>query len=124
MRSMLAAALLAALFCVPAFADDLPAEKAAQLQFLRSLHYRTGDVALADAGATLHVRPGFQYLDSADARKVLEEYWGNPPDESVLGLLVPDDARLDSEHSWAVVVTIPTKDTSPTRTPPRSTTSR
>jgi uncharacterized membrane-anchored protein len=105
MRSMLAAALLAALSCAPAYADEIPAEKAQQLQFLRSLHYRSGDVALAGAGATLHVRPGFQYLDSADARKVLEQYWGNPPDESVLGLLVPDDARLDSEHSWAVVVT-------------------
>jgi hypothetical protein len=25
---------------------------------------------------------------------VLEQYWGNPPDDSVLGLLVPDQAAL------------------------------
>jgi uncharacterized membrane-anchored protein len=31
--------------------------------------------------------------------------WGNPPNDTVLGLLVPDNAPLDSEHSWAVVVT-------------------
>jgi uncharacterized membrane-anchored protein len=105
MRSRLAAALLAALLCAPAFADELPADKAAQLQFLRSLQYQTGDVPLADAGATLHVQPGFQFLGHDDARKVLEQYWGNPPDDSVLGLLVPDNARLDSDHSWAVVVT-------------------
>jgi uncharacterized membrane-anchored protein len=105
MRSRLAAALLAALLCAPAFADELPADKAAQLQFLRSLQYKTGDVPLTDAGATLHVQPGFQYLGHDDARKVLEQYWGNPPDDSVLGMLVPDNARLDSDHSWAVVVT-------------------
>jgi uncharacterized membrane-anchored protein len=105
MRSRLAAALLAALLCAPAFADELPADKAAQLQFLRSLQYKTGDVPLTDAGATLHVREGFQFLGHDDARKVLEQYWGNPPDDSVLGLLVPDAAGLDSDHSWAVVVT-------------------
>jgi uncharacterized membrane-anchored protein len=105
MRSTLAAAVLAALFCAPAFADATPAEQAAAKQFLSTLHYQTGDIALADAGATLHVRPGFRYLAHDDARKVLEQYWGNPPDDSVLGLLVPDAAGLDSDHSWAVVVT-------------------
>jgi uncharacterized membrane-anchored protein len=105
MRSKLAAAVLAALLCAPAaYAAPAPDEQA-QKQFLSSLKYRTGDVALADAGATLHVQPGFRYLDHDDTRKVLEQYWGNPPDDSVLGLLVPDDAGLDSEHSWAVVVT-------------------
>ena len=106
MRSKLAAAVLAALLCAPAFADDAtPAEKAAAQQFLSSLHYQTGDVALADAGATLHVKPGFRYLGHEDARKVLEQYWGNPPDDTVLGLLVPDNAGLGQDHSWAVVVT-------------------
>ena len=51
------------------------------------------------------MREGFQFLGHDDALKVLEQYWGNPPDDSVLGMLVPDNARLDSEHSWAVVVT-------------------
>ncbi|MEO7252445.1 MAG: DUF2167 domain-containing protein [Arenimonas sp.] len=74
-------------------------------QFLQSLHYQTGDVALADADATLHVKPGFRFLGHDDARKVLEQYWGNPPDDSILGLLVPENAGLDSGHSWAVVVT-------------------
>ncbi len=106
MRSILAAAVLAALLCAPAArADEIPAEKAQELQFLRSLNYRSGDIKIADAGATLHVKPGFRYLEQADARKVLEQYWGNPPDESVLGLLVPQNAGLGSEHSWAVVVT-------------------
>ena len=77
--------------------------KAAAL--LQNLHYQTGEVALANAGAHLHVQPGFRYLGHDDTRKVLEDLWGNPPDDGVLGLLVPDNAPLDSEHSWAVLVT-------------------
>ena len=105
MRTKLAAAVLAALLCAPAMADEKPAEKISEQQFLSSLQYRSGDVALGDAGATLHVKPGFRYLGHDVARKVLEDYWGNPPDDDVLGLLVPDNAALGADHSWAVVVT-------------------
>src|SRR5205085_2434085 len=103
MRSKLAAAVLAALLFVPA-AQAQEGDAAVQ-QALASLHYQTGDVALPDAGAHLHVQPGFKYLGHDDARKVLEQLWGNPPDDSVLGMLVPDNAGLASDHSWAVVVT-------------------
>lgn len=36
---------------------------------------------------------------------MLEELWGNPPDDSVLGMIVPATPRLIEEGSWAVVVT-------------------
>jgi uncharacterized membrane-anchored protein len=74
-------------------------------QFISSLHFKQGQVDLPTAGATLDVGDGFHYLATADARRVLEQAWGNPPDDSVLGMLVPDNAGLDSDHSWAVVVT-------------------
>lgn len=57
------------------------------------------------AKVTLNVDGGFHYMDATDSRKVLEGLWGNPPRESVLGMLVPDDAGLVGEHSWAVVLT-------------------
>ena len=105
MRSKLAAAVLAALLCAPVAQAQDPGQSAEERQFLSSLQYQTGDVALSDAGATLHVREGFRYLGHDDARKVLENYWGNPPDDSVLGLLVPENAALGTDHSWAVVLT-------------------
>ncbi len=108
MKSLMTAGLLAcALFAGASAAQDTTdAADAAKLKtFLGSLHYRTGDVALPSASAHLNVQPGFRYLDHDDARKVLEQYWGNPPDDSVLGMLVPDAAPLDSDRSWAVVVT-------------------
>jgi uncharacterized membrane-anchored protein len=79
-------------------------------QFIQSLHFQQGTIDLPEAGATLKVGEGFHYLASTDARRVLEEAWENPPDDSVLGMLVPDDAGLDSEHSWAVVVTYSDED--------------
>ncbi|MCW1777608.1 DUF2167 domain-containing protein [Pantoea ananatis] len=47
--------------------------------------------------------PAFRFLDKADARRVLESYWGNPPDDDVLGLIVPRQPALDeSLIGWAV----------------------
>lgn len=89
---------------LPARADD--AADAARMQaFLGSLHYQAGRVALPQAQASLDVRPGFRFLGHDDSRRVLEEFWGNPPDDDVIGMLVPDSANLASDHSWAVVVT-------------------
>ncbi|WP_242111746.1 DUF2167 domain-containing protein [Luteimonas aquatica] len=73
--------------------------------FVDGLHFRSGEIAVPEADAHFKLDAGFRYLDKADARKVLEQLWGNPPDESVLGMVVPSAAPLDSEQSWAVVVT-------------------
>ena len=108
--SVIAAALACALLAMPAMAQDDAAGAAKRQQFIQSLHFQTGEIALSQADAHLHLQPGFRYLDQTDARKVLEDLWGNPPDEDVLGMLVPDSAGLDSEHSWAVVVTYSNED--------------
>lgn len=73
--------------------------------FLDSLRYEDGLVMLPEANAQLQLTPEFRFLGKADARRVLEQYWGNPEDDSVMGLLVPTADGLDSEHSWAVVLT-------------------
>jgi uncharacterized membrane-anchored protein len=100
-----AAVLLALALLVPAPVARARDADPAAAALLRGLHYQTGNVPLADAGATLHVQPGFRYLGHDDTRTVLEKLWHNPPDDAVLGLLVPDNAPLDSDHGWAVLVT-------------------
>lgn len=87
-----------------AFAQEQDADAKARA-FVDSLHFRSGDIALPDADARFRLGAGFRYLDKPDARRVLEEFWGNPPDDSVLGLVVPTAQPLDSDASWAVVVT-------------------
>lgn len=100
-------AAAAALFCLSGLvlAQATGDEEAKAKALLDSLQYKTGAVAITEAKAHLDLKSGYRYLPQKDARRVLEEFWGNPPDETVLGLIVPDKDPLGTEHSWAVVVT-------------------
>lgn len=74
-------------------------------QFVASLHFHDGDIAVPGADAHFRLTPAFRYLEKTDAHRVLEQMWGNPPDDSVLGMIVPASPGLDEDGSWAVVVT-------------------
>jgi uncharacterized membrane-anchored protein len=100
LRGLLAACTMA--LAGPAFAQDIP-DQARQL--IDSLHPRSGQVEVAEAGAHFNLGPQFRYLDKADTRKVLEQLWGNPEDDTVLGMVVPTHPSLAEAGSWAVVVT-------------------
>lgn len=101
MKKMILGAAAAALVAL----SGLATAQDPQADFLVSLGYRDGVVALPEANATLRLTEGFRYLGKADARRVLEEWWNNPADDSVLGMLVPTADGLDSEHAWVVVLT-------------------
>ena len=72
---------------------------------LAELSFLEGTQTIAEADAVLALDAQFRYLGQGDARRVLEEFWGNPPDETVLGMVVPSDAALDQPGSWVAVVT-------------------
>lgn len=90
----------------PAVAQETPdaAEQQAR-QVVSTLQWRDGEVAVPGAQARLRLGDEFRYLEAADARKVLEQVWGNPPDDSVLGMVVPKGRGVLDDHGWAVVVT-------------------
>ena len=67
--------------------------------------WRDGQVAVDEARARFQFNQDFRYLGAADARKVLEQLWGNPPDDSVLGMVVPKGRGVLDDSGWAVVVT-------------------
>jgi uncharacterized membrane-anchored protein len=73
--------------------------------FLASLSPQRGSVVLPAAGARLELPESLYFLSAADARRVLEEAWGNPPDEGVLGMLFPSGFTPLDEAAWGVVVT-------------------
>jgi uncharacterized membrane-anchored protein len=87
----------------PAATPDPRVAQARQL--LASLNYQQGNIAVPGANAHFNLGPEFRYLDKSDTRKVLEQLWHNPPDQDVLGLVVPTAVPLSSEHAWAVVIT-------------------
>ncbi|HJR74244.1 MAG TPA: DUF2167 domain-containing protein [Luteimonas sp.] len=105
---MFARMLLCGLLAVAggALAEESADDGAAQAKaFVDSLHFRSGEIVVSEAKAHFRLGSEFRYLDKTDARRVLEEFWRNPPDDSVLGLVVPTATPLDSDESWAVVVT-------------------
>jgi uncharacterized membrane-anchored protein len=75
-------------------------------KFESSLSYQTGDVAIGDGMATLHLGTGFRYLGPEDTHKVLVDAWGNPPGQTSLGMIVPADlSPVDQKGGWGVIIT-------------------
>jgi uncharacterized membrane-anchored protein len=72
---------------------------------VKSLDYKSGQVILKNNLATINVPSGFLYLESKNARYILEDVWGNPADTDVMGILVPKDVNMMEAGSWAIVYT-------------------
>lgn len=63
-----------------------------------------GAVVLSGAPVTLNVPEAFDFYDAAEARLILEDLWGNPPDETVLGMFFPA-GEMPSQAAWGAVIT-------------------
>ena len=91
-------------------AEQVQAKQAAEDRRLDALQAtlqpRYGDIALPEAKARLHLGIDYFFLGPDDARRVLIEAWGNPPDEveGVLGMVFPKGATA-KDTPFGVVVT-------------------
>lgn len=68
------------------------------------LAYNTKSASIGDNLATINIPAGFKYLDGKQGRIVLEYFWGNMPDESLMGLILPLDKTPVDGDSWAVSI--------------------
>ncbi|TNE36183.1 MAG: DUF2167 domain-containing protein [Alphaproteobacteria bacterium] len=74
-------------------------------EFQESLTPQTGVIDLPGGFAKLTVPENFYYLSPSDAKRVLEEAWGNPPQEAPnLGMLFPVEHDPFTYGSWAVEI--------------------
>jgi uncharacterized membrane-anchored protein len=87
-------------------AQDSSTDSAAA-QFESSLHYKTGTINLPSGFATFALSDRFRFLEEQDAKRLLVQAWGNPPDavSNVLGMIVRSDAGPLDRDGWGVVVT-------------------
>ncbi len=90
---------------LPGFAQDENSVSKGEPSFQSTLKFQSGTVAVPEAHVQLQLNDAFRFIGHEDSRRLLEEYWGNPPDDSVLGMLIPTADDLESDHSWAVVLT-------------------
>ncbi|HEY0621489.1 DUF2167 domain-containing protein [Sphingomonas sp.] len=74
--------------------------------FLRSLRPVAGDVRIDAAKAVLHLGDRYYFLPAADAKRVLTEAWGNPPEavSDVLGLVM-EKGKSPLDDAWGAVIT-------------------
>jgi uncharacterized membrane-anchored protein len=86
-------------------AKEAAAFAAAREAFEKSINHRTGQVEIANGAVTLNVPAGFYYLDRTDGRKVLEQAWGNPPDDSIEGMIFKEGTSALDGDSWGAVIT-------------------
>jgi uncharacterized membrane-anchored protein len=94
-------ACLINLGAVSQVADSL----ALQMEALEnSLNYQTGIVELESGNATITVPPGFKFLDKKQSMFVLSELWGNPEDDAIVGMLIPENEGVLSDESWAFTI--------------------
>jgi uncharacterized membrane-anchored protein len=115
MRPTLASSLLlTALLAVPALAQGEPkpdegpgvqgepiSEEEFGKQLEAKLTFETGKVNVAGGLATLDLPAGWRYLQEKDARFMVEQVWGNPPNDLVKGVALP--AGLIT-RTWAIIV--------------------
>lgn len=52
-----------------------------------SFHWQYGKIELGQGMASLEVPQGFKFLNAEESGYVLSDLWGNPPDESIVGML-------------------------------------
>lgn len=85
--------------------EELDAETRDNIDaYLESLSPLQGDIVLKKANATLNVSSSYYFLSTKDARSVLEDAWGNPPDPNVLGMIFPVGASPLDYDTWGASV--------------------
>ncbi|MEI7821594.1 MAG: DUF2167 domain-containing protein [Verrucomicrobiota bacterium] len=106
MKAIVAIALAVA-FCLPAHADEKqpsPQEVAAiqkAMKAIGELQYKSGEISLAGGKVKLTLPPEFQYLDPSNARKVMVDIYGNPPQSTGGdGMIVPKGMKFFGGGGW------------------------
>jgi uncharacterized membrane-anchored protein len=82
--------------------SDFLTEYLRQDSLLKSLHYKTGTIEIGDGLATVNVPEGCLFLETKDARFLLEDIYGNLPDPGTLGLMLSDTPTVMGSMKWLV----------------------
>lgn len=89
----------------PPTPEALEAQQAAQAQaFFDSLNRQTGPITIAGGKVQLNVPDTHYFVGPEDARRVIVDLWGNPPETgTVEGMIFPRDGN-PAAGSWGAVV--------------------
>jgi len=86
------------------FSEDVDSLQLRIDEIENSLVYQTGKIEFSESQAYLTVPEGYRFLDKKQSFYVLTDLWGNPPDSTVLGLLVPNHLGVLSDNVWVFTI--------------------
>jgi len=86
------------------FAQEIDSTKFRIDEIEKSLIYKTGIIELESGNATINVPNGFRFLDKKQSLYVLSDLWGNPADNTILGILVPENRGILATDSWVFTI--------------------
>jgi len=111
MKPILFAVMLFSSLRLFAFQDGDSIEiKTRQLQealdsITSNFKWQRGTITLPGNHAKLNLPNGFKFLNAEESQFVLSKLWGNPEDNTVLGMIFPEHGGVLDDSSWAFVVT-------------------
>lgn len=70
----------------------------------KEFNFQTGKITIGNNLATLDLSANYRYLNADQTDRVLTEFWGNPPGNKSLGMIVPSDVSPLSEKGWGVII--------------------
>lgn len=68
----------------------------------KTFSYQHGEIQLKNGLATLVVPKGMKFLDATQSHRVLEDLWGNPPEETLGMLFNEDENPMSLNLTYAV----------------------
>lgn len=71
----------------------------------KALQYETGTISMPSGVIQFSVPEGFKFLADQQAKYVLEELWGNLPQENLQGILFPEHSDPFDDSSYAYIIT-------------------
>jgi len=73
--------------------------------FIAELDFREGVIVIGNDIATLTLPEGYSYLGPDDAKRILIEAWGNPPEtaEDTLGMIFPSTDPF-ADDGWGIAI--------------------
>jgi uncharacterized membrane-anchored protein len=86
------------------FAQDLDSTQLRIKEIENSLTYQSGIIELESGNAKITVPQGFRFLDKKQSNYVLSDLWGNPPDSTILGMLVTANRGVLEDNSWVFTI--------------------
>lgn len=89
-------------------ADSLSLEQEKAFQKIvdrdSQIKYQKGNVDV-NADVKLTVPIGYKFMPQKDAEFVVYDFWGNPKQDGLLGMIVKDDYSIANPDAWAFIVT-------------------